>query len=135
MTAATKIITTTIVGVAFIINIIITVRVEISCLQGPDNHVRSLLDHTTTFKSFFLQVFGTVSRDSTSVSVGEDVAGVAAGPGDRLLVSLGKGSSVKLFSGASTWADFASIPKGSAVVASHLTGNSLKVHASRYSRT
>ena len=57
------------------------------------------------------------------------VLGIAAGPGDRLLVSLGNGNLVKLYSpDNNNWASFASIPKGSALVASRYAGNSLQVY-------
>ena len=63
-----------------------------------------------------IKVTSTISRDSTNVP--EEIAGIAAGPGDKLLVSFGRGSSIKLYAGAGGWSGFASIPKSTAVLAS-----------------
>lgn len=63
-----------------------------------------------------LKVTSTVTRDSANVP--DDIAGIAAGPGDKLLVSFGQGSTIKLYAGAGSWSGFASIPKSSSVIAS-----------------
>ena len=57
----------------------------------------------------------TVSRASSSVP--DDINGLAAGPGDKLLVSLGRGSSIKVYAGGA-WTSFATVPRGCTLVAS-----------------
>ncbi|XP_076444022.1 uncharacterized protein LOC143282306, partial [Babylonia areolata] len=72
-----------------------------------------------------LRVTTKVSKES--VNIPEDIASVVAGPGDRLLVALGQGSSIRVYANGGL-SPFASIPKASTVMASRLEHNALHVY-------
>lgn len=107
--------------------------------SGTKCSVRSIVETNSggvwvAVPHILLKVAG-VSRITNSIPVSEEIAGMAAGLGDKLLVSLGTGNVVRLYSSSSNWATFASIPKGSSIIASRYHGNSLQVYVAVTSAT